>query len=469
MQKIYHFKNALFLFVFFGFFSCSGPDKKTADNERVIAQADQQNAPSRDYTYSFEDESQKFIIQNSKPREIHLPSGTLIKIPANCFVDENGNNIKGDVDLSFEEFLSPGSIIASQINMKYDSAGKVSNFESAGMFRINAYKDSKEVFIAKNKSIGVDLATSDTDKNFNAYYSTKNGDDWKYLDKSSATENTLKQEEIAKSTDLLNNNIKPLQPLPYSANGKYFDLNLNRTHTRDLKSLLGVVWEYAGADKKNDPAVSKTNFNRNWDYVSILPADGDKRGVYEITLQDKDTTIKTVARPVFRGAVLDAESELFAKELGEFNTRMEQAKNEQKQALAESSFLRTIQVKNLGLYNYDRQYHAPDMTPVYANFNFGADSLKNYPISVYLITGNGLAVIKYPPHDWTKFAYSRKDINKMIAILPNQEICTFSATRFKKEGPVFPENAPGNFTFKLNHTGIKATNSKNIDQVLNTI
>jgi hypothetical protein len=452
-------------------FSCADSNNKKVVEQKTTADnaVNSQNSFTRDFTYSFKDEAQKFSFPNRKAKEIFLTSGTLINVPKYCFVDKSGIVVNGDVDLFFEEFLSAGSIISSQINMKYDSAGTKTDFESAGMFRINAFQKGEALFIAKGKSIDVFLATTDTDKNFNAYYSTDDGNDWSYIDRSTTTPNNRKKENLLMAMEQLKDAVKPLQPTSYSANGKYFDLNLSHSYTYDLKSLLGIVWEYAGSDKKKDPAVSKTNFNRDWDFVNIVPSAGDKRGVYDILLQNKDTTIKTIARPVYRGAVLDAENEQFAAEIGEFNMRMNQIKNEQKQALAESSFLRVIAVKNLGLYNYDRQYHEEDMTPVLANFNFGADSLKDYPISVYLITGNGMAVIKYPPHDWEKFMYARKDLNKLIAILPNQEICTFSAQRFKKEGPAFPENSPGKYTFKLIHTGVKANNSKDIDHVLSTI
>lgn len=455
------------------FCACSDAPKQTAATDSVASAGEQKQQPAMpqpqsDFTYRFAKEEKYFSFPNRSAQEIKLPSGTQISVPVNCFMDKDGKAVKGDVDLVFEEFLSPGSIISSQINMTYDSAGTHSNFESAGMFRINAFQGDQQLYIAKGKSIDVSLATPDPDKGFNSYYSTQNGDDWAYLGKSSATANSAKAESLKATQEQIKNAVKPVKPVEYSADGKYFDLNLSRAYTHDLKSLLGIVWEYSGNNKKNDPAYNKAAYNRNWDFVSILPS-GDKRGQYEIVLTNKDTSVKTTARPVFRGAVLDEQNLEFAAELGEFNKRMEAVYQEQKQAIAEASFLRTLSVKNLGLYNYDRQYHAPDMIPVYASFDFGSDSLKKFPINVYLITGNGMAVIRYPLDDWNKFRYSKKDLNKMIAILPDQEICTFSSVRFSKEAPTFPEDKPGKYTFVLRHSGVKATDSKSIDRVLSSI
>lgn len=425
-------------------------------------------ATIRDFTYSFTPEEKRFSFPAHRGDSILLPSGTQILVPANCFVTKAGKPVTGNVQLAFEEFLTAGSIIRSGINMTYDSAGLTYPFESAGMFRINAFQGQEALMIAANKSIEVALASPDSDRGFNAYYSTRDGSDWTYLRSSDARPNRTRAENLENLKTQISQAIKPQKPLEYSADGKYFDLNLSRAHTQDLKSLLGVVWEYSGKDKQSDPAQNKKAFNRNWDFVSILPKN-DRRGEYEILLQNKDTTVKTVARPVFRGVVLDAQNEEFKKELGEFNQRMARMYNEQKQAIAEASFIRTLSVKNLGLYNYDRQYHQSNMIPVLADFDFGADSLKSYPINVYLVTGNGLAVIQYPIGDWKKFRYSKLQMNKMIAILPNQEICTFSARRFKEEAPVFLEDKPGPYTFVLKHTGVKASDSKSIDRVLSSI
>ncbi|MBS1635336.1 MAG: hypothetical protein JST26_05390 [Bacteroidetes bacterium] len=448
--------------------SCSNgkPDDTATVATPLKSTQTPEDTSAPEFHYQFSNEAKAFSLQGSRAREIYLASGTHIEIPENCFVDAAGKRIIGTVDLSFEEFLTPGSIITSQISMKYDSAGTSSDFESAGMFRIGATQNGQEVYIAPGKTIRVSLATVDTDKGYKSYYSTHDGSDWSYLDKSKPVPNEKKKESIAAAKDVLANTPKPMKPIAYSANGKYFDLNLSLAYTSDLKSLLGVVWEYAGDNKKNDPAQNKSQYGKDWDFVNIIPAEGSKRGVYDIVLQNKDTTVKTTARPVFRGAVLDAENELFTAELGEFNKRMAAARQEQEQAIAEASFLRVINIKNMGLYNYDRQYHNSDAIPILANFNFGADSLKKYPISVFLITGNGMAVIKYPPHDWEKFMYVRKDINKLIAILPNQEICTLTAKEFAHEAPVFPVDKPGKYTFKLNHTGVMASSAKDIDKII---
>lgn len=452
--------------------SCSGTDT-TADLSSGSDNANANEKPkkaSKDFTYSFADESRKFIVPTTQSSQFSLPSGSVVKIPANCFVDRAGNLIKDKVDIMYNEYLTPGSIIASGINMVYDSAGKKMQFESAGMFKILAYSNGEPVFIAKDKSIDVSLATVDDDNNFNTYYSAAvNGNNWQYLDRSQASTNESRQQKITAASAGMQNINQPVKPTPYSANGKYFDLNLKNTRVELYKNLVGVVWEYVGDKPLEDPALNTACFNRKWDYVNIFPAQNSPRGVYSITMKNSDTTVRTTARPVFTGKMLDGQNEEFEQELARFNEAMAKVKNQMDQANAESPLLRSISIKNLGLYNYDRQYHLSDAVPVLANFDFGHDSLKSYPITVYLITGNGMAVVCYPESSWSSFRYSRADVNKLIAILPSQEICTFSAQRFKTEGPVFPLNKPGEFLFKLHRTGKFANKSKDLDEELSAI
>jgi hypothetical protein len=100
---------------------------------------------------------------------VEYPSGTKIIIPAHAFVDAGGNEIKGDVTIDYREFRDPVDILVSGITMVYDSAGIKGDFESAGMFEINASVNGKEVFLAPGKKVDVEFAVVDTASTFNFY------------------------------------------------------------------------------------------------------------------------------------------------------------------------------------------------------------------------------------------------------------------------------------------------------------
>lgn len=118
---------------------------------------------------------------------IEYPSGTKIMIPANAFVDVNGKSITGNVTIDYREFRDQVDILVSGIPMKYDSAGQVGDFESAGMFEMNASVNGQEVFLAPGKNITMDFAVVDTASSFN-FYELDKEKGWVYKNTTGQTE-----------------------------------------------------------------------------------------------------------------------------------------------------------------------------------------------------------------------------------------------------------------------------------------
>lgn len=122
--------------------------------------------------------------------DISYGSGTRLSIPANAFEDANGAPVTGDVDITYREFRDPVDIVLSGIPMTYDSGGVVENFESAGMFEINASQNGSEVFLRQGVKIDVNFAVVDTASTFNFYrLDEKNG--WQYLESTGAVEREM--------------------------------------------------------------------------------------------------------------------------------------------------------------------------------------------------------------------------------------------------------------------------------------
>ena len=106
---------------------------------------------------------------------IEAPSGTVIQIPADAFVDADGNPVTGNVVIDYREFRDPIDFILSGIPMTYDSGGVNNTFLSAGMFELNASANGKEVFLAKDKTIDMEFASTDSSNTFN-FYAFRDGD-----------------------------------------------------------------------------------------------------------------------------------------------------------------------------------------------------------------------------------------------------------------------------------------------------
>jgi len=120
------------------------------------------------------------------------PSGTKIWIPANAFVDMQGNTVTDNVKIAYREFRDQVDILVSGIPMKYDSAGTVNDFESAGMFEILASVGDKPVALADNKNINLNFQTTSADSTFNFYaYDDKTGN-WDFQNKPQSVTETTK-------------------------------------------------------------------------------------------------------------------------------------------------------------------------------------------------------------------------------------------------------------------------------------
>ncbi len=120
---------------------------------------------------------------------IEYPSGTRIFVPEHAFVDANGKSIDGNVTIDYREYRDQVDILVSGIPMTYDSAGQKGNFESAGMFEINASVDGKEVFLAPGKKVDLEFAVVDTAANYN-FYSLDEKKGWVYQENLGKTDNS---------------------------------------------------------------------------------------------------------------------------------------------------------------------------------------------------------------------------------------------------------------------------------------
>ncbi|MFN0033318.1 MAG: hypothetical protein ACKVOR_14240, partial [Flavobacteriales bacterium] len=89
-------------------------------------------------------------------------SNTQIDIPANAFVDKQGNAVQGDVQVDYREFRDPVDFLFSGIPMSFGDSTNQTFFRSAGMFEINASQNGNEVFLQDDKDITVNFADTDT-------------------------------------------------------------------------------------------------------------------------------------------------------------------------------------------------------------------------------------------------------------------------------------------------------------------
>jgi len=101
---------------------------------------------------------QIYPIDAQKDTVITGKDGMVVAIPANSFVDENGNVVKGKIDFELKEALNTETILKGGLSTT--SNGEL--LETGGMFYINARQNGKSLKIAEGKNIYADVPSDPT-------------------------------------------------------------------------------------------------------------------------------------------------------------------------------------------------------------------------------------------------------------------------------------------------------------------
>ena len=93
-----------------------------------------------------------------------------------------------------------------------------------------------------------------------------------------------------------------------------------------------------------------------------------------------------------------------------------------------------------------------DLIPVLANFDFctGVPANLRDDIIVFLVTGNGRAVVKFPPSDWKKMRLDPNLDNSFVAVLPGNKMAVISKEEVKKQLPNIKNTAGQEYVFRMN-------------------
>jgi hypothetical protein len=377
-----------------------------------------------------------------KGGEVRMPNGTRIMVPEKAFVDAKGKLITEPVELKYREFHTQADIIASGIPMVYDSAGQTCNFESAGMFDINAFAGSTPVFIADNKNLSVEMASFKPGDDFNFYYYDPQSNNWECQGRKTAETNREKQEEIkvlAETPDL------PVMPEKVDKNTPVFNLDVNYSLYPELKEFDGIMWRFAGMNPKQNPDNNPWLFEEDWKYVELNALDKEK-ALYKLHLNAGNRAFETVVKPVLKGADYEKALAKFKLKMGSYEQAITIRKQEVDRLQRQADLVRSFEVSQFGIYNWDRIYKQPLAVPVTANFEFDKKVDKN-AMTVYLISGKDRAVVTYYPGSENMFCYNPKDRNCLLAVLPGDKLAIFDNNEFEKLDPAAIRGT--NHTFKL--------------------
>lgn len=399
-----------------------------------------------------------FTVTNATSQTLSLENGTTIEIPANAFVDANGNAINSEVNISYREFHTAADILVSGIPMKASHNGIDGDMQTAGMFEINASSNNQEVFVAEGKNIGVNMATNVDGDNYDFWELNQESGAWENLGGSTAQANTKKQ-AAQKEIAALSKMRTPTPPAKFDKAKPVLNFDLNLDNYPDLKSMKNIFWQFTGngENPKNNPWV----FKEQWTSADIKK--GTRGNEYIMVLKNDKKNFSTTVCPSQKGKDFDEALSNYETALREYKSNETTKQDRMDFMKRQADFVRSFQIQNMGIYNCDALINNPGALAFEAKFDFGSDvPMAHNKVNVYLITNDARSVIAYPFARRKNFLVDIGMDNQLIAILPNNKYATFSQADFDANMEEM-KNATGKvFTFKMN---VKTETIENVEDL----
>jgi len=414
-------------------------------------------------------------INGAKGGKIELPSGTVITIAPNIFVDKDGKPITDDVEILYREMHDAADILVSGIPIHRPNGEFM---ETAGMFEIEGNYQGQEIFVAEGKNINVKMASFNEGNRFDFWKMDPKDCSWTDIDGKpegvptvAGVVNKLRQDALAqlqKSAPAL-----PIRPTnPKMVKNPVFDLEANYTAFPELAAFKGIVWEYAGNNSKENPDKNDWVYDIEWEKITISRIVGNNEG-YKLSLEaNNNKKFVSTVRPVL------SEKD-YARAIAEFDKKMDQYKDigdafkAKKEAIErQAAVYREIGISGFGVYNWDCM-NAPGVQQREAELLFtDANDTKEIGTSVqlYLVSKNRKALLplsirqdenskKYSVF----FKFYPKESCEIVAIINNERVAKFSQQEFEA---AFNDNKTNPIRFKS--ATVKMNSAEEIRGLLNS-
>ncbi len=321
------------------------PPKETANDKIVTTQQQHTTSPENKQNKAFiappisklNVPYTSYKVKSEHGATIKHKSNSKIIIPKKAFVDKQGQDIVGEVEIKYREFHNQADIIASGIPMTYDSAGVQSHFESAGMIDIKGYQNGEPVFINPKKQITVEFSSEHTADRYNMYELDTVAKNWTYLSRDNSLKNKkqsiasqpAKQKEIEKTdspkaqelqkqidaippkieaekttytqkVNQLPKHTEPNKPTKAIAGRPQFQLEVNYKEFPELQAFKNAVFE-VGTENKN---YNSKLADITWSSAEV--SEGPQKGKnYLLTLKLRERVEKLIVYPALTGADYD--------------------------------------------------------------------------------------------------------------------------------------------------------------------
>jgi hypothetical protein len=117
-------------------------------------------------------------VDPTKPIEVSMSDGTVVRIPANSIVHADGRPVEGPVDISYRGFLDPWEVVASGIPMHFGNANGMAHFETAGMYELYASQAGEPLQMRPDTPITLETQGPEVTSEYGAYALNPSTAEW---------------------------------------------------------------------------------------------------------------------------------------------------------------------------------------------------------------------------------------------------------------------------------------------------
>lgn len=244
-------------------------------------------------------------------------TGSVVVIPPNAFMDKEGNLVSGEVELKFREFIDPLDFYLAGINMNYDSAGKVYNFVSSGMFEILANKNGEPLFVNPEHKPRVHLSTQFNNPEHSVYFYDSTQNRWVKKGETVVTDvNQLKSTTPGTSAQTNIEYVEPVMPQKASGESPVIKVIIEPGSYEELMVYDNLQFQIDDKVSSFNPADAQ----EEWSDISVIP--GKEKGTYALRFSNSKRSVTYAAKPVLEGADYDKALKVFEKKNAEYKKAM---------------------------------------------------------------------------------------------------------------------------------------------------
>ncbi|OJJ23033.1 hypothetical protein BKI52_01385 [marine bacterium AO1-C] len=243
-------------------------------------------APNKSTFKSFDVNYASAGVDVSKEENVQFQNGTNIKVPVDAFVDASGKTVKGKVDIEYRELKNASEIVASGIPTNYSNSKK-QQFETEGVIEVRAKSNGKDVYLAKNKNLEINLPKN-IKAGENLYHLEESGEQSSYLRSPFITQAYAQNVGDSRKWVLVYEGSKvqagPDKKTPKDTTDTpdktkegnnedgTFSLKLNLQVSPELAKYKDTRWKFAGKKDKNNPTTEENKWvlNETWDALELV-------------------------------------------------------------------------------------------------------------------------------------------------------------------------------------------------------